>query len=154
MPKADKSISKIMGPLASKFGAGRSGLVEHWQDIAGTRFARISTPLRFQGGRDGRTLLIAAPGPAAALIMASGQSIIDKVNAYLGPDYIRHIKVIQTKMRDGQLAGGSHHKSSQLSPGDQRRLEDGLTDIQDDELKNALEKLGRHVISRQKKGSS
>ena len=147
-PKAGHAVSKIMAPLSRKFGAGRSGLNEHWEQIVGARFARISTPVRFLGGKNGRTLLISAPGPAAALIMAAGNSIIDRANGYLGPGYIRHIKVVQTKMRDGHLAGSKQMKSVDLTPRQAEELNLSLEKISNPDLKEALEELGRQVYSR------
>lgn len=146
-PPAGRAVAKIMKPLSGKFGAGRSGLNEHWEDIVGKRFARISTPLRFLGGRNGRTLLIAAPGPAAALITAAGSAIIDRANSYLGPGYIQHIKVQQTKMRDGQLAGAKANRSQDLTPRQNEELQLSLENIKDPDLKTALEKLGRQALS-------
>lgn len=148
-PPAGRAVAKIMKPLSGKFGAGRSGLTEHWEDIVGPRFARISTPLRFLGGRDGRTLLISAPGPAAALITAAGSSIIERANSYLGPGYIRHIKVQQSKMRDGQLAGTSAKRTRDLTPRQKEDLQLSLESVTDVKLKAALEKLGRQALSRE-----
>jgi len=147
-PRAESAVSKIMRPLSAKFGAGRSGLTEHWEEIVGARFARISRPVRFLGGREGRTLLISAPGPAAALIMAAGQSIIDKTNGYLGPGYIRHIKVIQSKIKDGQLAGSQVQRRKDLTPGEADKLQSSLENVKDPDVKKALERLGRHTIGR------
>jgi len=147
-PSAGRAVAKIMKPLSSKFGAGKSGLTEHWEDIVGPRFARISTPLRFQGGREGRTLLIAAPGPAAALITAAGSAIIERTNSYLGPNYIRHIKVQQTKMRDGQLAGTKINRAKDLTPRQSEELQLSLEKVTDPDLKAALEKLGRQALTR------
>lgn len=149
-PPAGRAVSKIMKPLAAKFGAGKSGLTEHWEDIVGPRFARISTPLRFQGGRDGRTLLIAAPGPAAALITAAGSAIIERANGYLGPGYIRHIKVQQTRMRDGQLAGTKANRTKDLTPRQSEELHLSLENVSDPDLRDALEKLGRQALTRKK----
>lgn len=147
-PPAGRAVAKIMKPLSGKFGAGRSGLTEHWEDIVGPRFAKISTPLRFLGGRDGRTLLISAPGPAAALITAAGSTIINKANSYLGPGYIRHIKVQQSKMRDGQLAGAKANRTQDLTPRQKEDLQSSLENVTNVELKAALEKLGRQALSR------
>ncbi len=147
-PKAGYAVSKIMRPLSAKFGAGKSGLTDHWEDIVGQRFARISRPVRFQGGRHGRTLLISAPGPAAALIMAAGSGIIDRANSYLGPGYIQHIKLVQTSMRDGQLSGARAKKTKDLTPAQKDELQSSLENVNDPDLKKALEKLGRHAISR------
>ena len=147
-PKADRAIAKIMRPLSAKFGAGRSGLTEHWADIVGQRFAKISRPERFLGGREGRTLLISAPGPAAALISAGGQTIIDRVNSYLGPNYIHHIKVKQSRIKDSQLTGSTQKRAKDLTPSQKDKLDSSLENIKDPELKQALEKLGRHALSR------
>jgi len=147
-PKAGRSVSKIMRPLSAKFGAGRSGLTEHWDDIVGPRFARISRPVRFLGGREGRTLLISAPGPAAALITAAGGAIIERTNSYLGPGYIRHIKVMQSKMRDGQLAGTTAQRSQDLTVKQKEKLQLSLEKINNPDLKQALEKLGRQTFTR------
>jgi len=147
-PKAGSTISKIMKPLSAKFGAGKSGLTEHWEDIVGPRFARISRPERFLGGRDGRTLLISAPGPAGALIMAAGSAIIDRTNSYLGPGYIRHIKVTQSKIRDGQLAGAKAQRSTDMTEGQKKELQLSLENIDNPDLKTALEKLGQQVLSK------
>ena len=147
-PKADRAVAKIMKPLSAKFGAGRSGLVDHWEEIVGPRFARISRPERFLGGREGRTLLISAPGPAASLISAAGQTIIDRVNSFLGPNYIRHIKVTQSRIKDSQLAGASPKRTQDLTHGQQNKLKSSLEKIQDPDLRQALEKLGRHALTR------
>lgn len=148
--KAGDAVSKIMRPLSGKFGAGKSGLTEHWEDIVGPRFARISHPVRFLGGRNGRTLLISAPGPAAALIMAAGSAIIDRTNGYLGPGYIQHIKVRQSKMRDGHLAGTKQIKSTDLTPGQSEELKLSLENVRDPDLKEALEQLGRQIYAKKR----
>ncbi len=147
-PKAERAISKIMRPLSAKFGAGRSGLVDNWPEIVGARFARISRPERFLGGREGRTLLISAPGPAAALITAAGQTIIDRANGFLGPGYVRHIKVVQSSLKDSQLSGSQQKRKQDLTVGQTEQLEKSLDKINDPELKQALEKLGRQAYSR------
>lgn len=147
-PKAEYAVSKIMRPLSAKFGAGKSGLTDHWEDIVGSRFARISRPVRFLGGREGRTLLITAPGPAAALITAAGQSIIDRTNSYLGPGYIRHIKVTQSRMKDSQLSGSKQKRAQDLTTGQKEKLQLSLEKVKDPDVRQALEKLGRQAISR------
>ncbi len=147
-PQAAKAVSKIMKPLSAKFGAGRSGLTEHWEDIVGPRFARISHPVRYLGGREGRTLLISAPGPAAALITAAGQGIIDRANGYLGPGYIRHIKVVQSRIKESNLAGSRPNRTIDLTPGQTEKLKSSLEKVRDPDLKKALEKLGRSALRR------
>ena len=147
-PHAGKVVGRIMQPLSRKHGGGHTGLAQNWADIVGERFAKISKPVRFAGGREGRTLVIEAPGAAAALIMASGSQIIDKVNAVMGPDHIRHIKVRQTKIKVDAKPATSKRG---LTPSEDNNLQSDLAKIGDDELKTALEKLGRTVIARETK---
>lgn len=144
-PHARNAVAKIMRPLAKKHGAGSTGLASHWDAIVGFRFAKISRPVKFASGREGRTLVIAAPGPAAALIMASSNKIIERANGFLGAGHIRHIKIIQTKLRTETSRRPAPQGLTQQA-GDQ--LQSGLESVGDAALKDALESLGRKVLSR------
>ncbi|MEP1230635.1 MAG: DciA family protein [Litorimonas sp.] len=147
LPTAGMAASRVMRPLAKKHGNGRSAmsLEPVWQQIMGPRWSKISTPVRYTGGKDGRTLIISAPGPAAALIMAASTPIIDRLNAHLGTGHIKRIRVIQSKMRAAQ------HKTARagLSPRKTAKLQERLSHLPDDTLKQALEKLGRGVLQQE-----
>lgn len=145
-PHARNAVAKIMRPLARKHGSGSTGLAAHWPAIAGPRFAKISRPLKFASGREGRSLVIAAPGPAAALIMASSNKIIERANGFLGAGHIRHIKIIQTNMRTESSRGRAAPRGLSQQAGD--RLQSGLETVEDPALKEALERLGRRVLSK------
>lgn len=144
-PPAARAVNKIMRPLSKKHGGGHTGLAAHWSEIVGGRFAKISKPIRFAGGREGRTLVIEAPGPAAALIMASASQIIDKVNAVMGPGHVRHLKVNQTRLK---AEPKPKHQVRGLTPSETQELQSGLENVKNPELKTALEQLGRGVITR------
>ena len=66
----------------------------------------------------------------------------------MGPGYIRHIKVSQSRIKDSQLAGGSQKRTKDLTTGQKDRLQSSLENIKDPDLRQALEKLGRHAIGR------
>lgn len=145
-PNAGLSVSKVMRPLAKKHGGGRSAfaLEKIWPEVMGPRWSKISSPVRFLGGRNGRTLIISAPGPAAALIMAQSGPIMERLNAHLGSGHVSRIKVVQTRMTKParpQLARG-------LAPREEIKLREGLSDIENERLKAALEKMGRQVLSK------
>ena len=144
-PHARSAVARIMRPLSSKHGAGSTGLAAHWPDIVGSRFAKISKPVKFSGKADERTLLISAPGPAAALIMASSRQIIDRANTYLGAGHLKRIKVLQTKMKT-EVSGQPAARGLTQQAGD--KLQSGLETVRDSDLKEALEKLGRRVLSK------
>lgn len=145
-PSAGMSVNKVMRPLAKKHGGGRSAIAleKIWPDIMGPRWSKISSPVRFLGGRNGRTLIISAPGPAAALIMAQSGPIIERLNAHLGASHISRIKVVQSRMTKPARTNVTRG----LAPRQEAKLRDGLSDIKSERLKKALEKMGRQVLSR------
>lgn len=145
-PSAGYAVSKVLRPLSKKYGGGSSALAlaRIWPEIVGERWSKISTPVRFVYGRHGRTLVISAPGAAAALIMAASGPIIDRLNTHLGPDHVKAIKIVQTKMR---MDGAKMRSTSGLRPTQAKALKDGLETVESDALKSALEKLGRGVLS-------
>jgi hypothetical protein len=146
-PSAGFAVSKVLRPLSKKYGGGSSALAlgRIWPEIVGNRWSKISTPVRFVYGRHGRTLVISAPGSAAALIMAASGPIIDRLNTHLGPYHVKAIKIVQTKMRTD---GAKMRTHSGLRPTQTKALRDGLETVESDALKAALEKLGRGVLTR------
>ena len=151
-PPLARPVTKIMRPLTRKHGSGVKILEPVWDKIMGARFAKISEPVKFTGAPDSRTLVIKAPGPASALIMASNTQIIDRLNAFLGPGYVRSIKVISGAVKSGTSRAAktqiSKPQANKLPPETQKQLSSGLENITDPDLKAALEKLGEQVLAK------
>ena len=145
-PSAGLSVSKVMRPLARKYGGGRSAIAleKIWPEIMGPRWSKISSPVRFLGGRTGRTLIISAPGPAASLILAQSGPILQRLNAHLGPSHVSRIKVVQSRMTKPART----QPNRGLAPRQETALHAGLSDIKSERLKQALEKMGRQVLSK------
>lgn len=144
-PHARNAVAKIMRPLTKKHGSGSTGLAQHWESIIGPRFAKFSKPVKFSGGSGNRALIISAPGPAAALIMASSQTIIDRANSFLGAGHIQRLRIIQTRLRT-EPSTTLPAKGLSQQAGD--KLQSSLENIHDTELKQALEALGRKVLAK------
>lgn len=147
-PAAARSVAKVVKPLAKKFKSGSSAetLIPHWPKIVGERWAKFSRPEKFAGGKEGRLLVISAPGSAAAIITASSGPIIDRVNLFLGEGAVSDIRVIQRQIR--RSVPKPTGRTQGLSPRQEDRLQSGLAKMHESELKAALEKLGRGVLSR------
>ena len=147
-PMAGVAVTKVLRPLSKKFGgktgASAAALTKHWPQIVGARWAKISSPVKFTGARDSRTLVIAAPGAAATLIMSASGPIIERLNGHLGDGYVSRIRVIQTKM---STATKTSIPKRGLSPREESQLQEGLSNIENDGLRQALEKLGRGVLT-------
>jgi len=145
-PNAGLAVSKIMRPLARKHGGGSSALAleKIWPEIMGPRWFKISSPVRFLGGRNQRTLIISAPGPAASLILAQSGPILERLNAHLGSSHVSRIKVVQSRMT---IPARSEPKKG-LAPRQEADLRDGLSKVKNERLKRALEKMGRQILSK------
>lgn len=97
-PSAGRVLeASVLRPLAKKFGPGTSELRLHWKEIVGEALARWTRPERLQSGAAGRTLVISARGPAAALIEAQSGRILDRVSQYTGSRPAR-LKVVQSRL--------------------------------------------------------
>ncbi len=138
-PSAGWSTNKIMRPLSKKFGPGKNALQNHWPQIIGEKWAALSKPISVRGGKDGKTLLIEAKGPAAALIQANAGQLIAKVNQFLGPNAIAKIKVKQ-----GRIAPSPTTKKQEQRPAD-KQVCSSLEMSTEIRLEQALNKLGRKI---------
>ena len=142
------AVGKVVRPLAKKFGSGTTDLSRHWPQIVGDRWAKISKPERFTGGREGRTLIISAPGAAASLIMASSGPIIERLNNFLGAGSVARIKVVQRAMKASPKTKSAPLPPRGLTPSEAQELQSGLENITHSGLRDALEKLGRGALTR------
>ncbi len=151
-PSAGMAVTKIMRPLARKHGGGSSALAleKIWPEIMGPRWSKISSPVRFLGGRQGRTLIISAPGPAAALILAQSGPILQRLDAHLGQGHVARIKVVQGRM----TRPAATQPKRGLPPRKASELQESLSEIENPRLKAALEKMGRSVLIRNEKSVS
>lgn len=147
-PHAAHSLSKVIRPLSKKHGAGLSPIIENWTAIAGKRFAKHARPIRITGGREGRTLIIKAAGPASALVAASSGQILERLNTLLGYGHIARIKVTSGAMETTSIP--QTRQKARLSPLETEQLQSGLETVSDIGLKEALEKLGRAALAKSK----
>ncbi len=146
-PHLSHQVGKLVRPLSKKYGSNVSDLAHNWADIIGAKFGRLSKPVKFTGSAKGRRLIISAPGPAATLMSASKTQLLDKLNSFLGPDYVKDLYFIQSRKKASQSDFKSVPKRG-LSSKEREALQNGLERVVNPELKAALEKLGRHVSSK------
>ena len=149
MRSAGWTANKLLRPMAKKHGSTTSVAVlnANWHQFAGPKFGKLSRPVRVQGTKSGRTVVVDAAGPAASLVAASSDQILARINAFVGGDGFTAIRVQQARMeRDQPIA---RQPSRGLRPSEEQALQGRLADISSPELKAALEKLGRSVISKE-----
>lgn len=95
-PRVSKSLKAILKPLDDRFGPGVGALEAHWPAIVGETLSQRTRPIKLsKRGRGGGTLDLAAPGPVAALVQHQIPTIIARANAFLGPDAVAKVRIIQ-----------------------------------------------------------
>ncbi len=148
MPSVGRTISAKLLPKMDSPGANVGALAERWTEIVGPRLGALSRPVRIVKGRSGRVLVIEAPSAAAPMIQHQSGIIIQRAQLG-GAGQIKALRVQQTKTapKIGPRAK-SMPKPRQLSPARKQELEAYLADVQDEDIRAALFRLGEAILTR------
>ena len=142
---------RVTGPIRRKRGLAEMALISEWPDIIGAALAAECLPLRVAQGADGTggTLHIRVSGALALELQHLQPQVIDRINGYFGYRAIARIALQQGPIRV--------RKPKALAPvtppsdEDAAALAAQLDTIDDDDLRQALETLGRGVLSRKQR---
>ena len=139
-------------------GFAVSKLLTHWTEIMGVDIAKISVPVNVRYGRQGlgATLTLLTTGANAPILEMQKEQIRAKANACYGYNAISKVTVTQTSatgFSEGQVAFG--HKSKPADTATRPQISDAARGIarkvDDESLKQALERLGQNIISKSKR---
>lgn len=172
-------VSKLLDPVIERRAGMTMDLIASWEEIVGHKHAARSRPEKLQwsrshggsggagddgnehGGNEGfeaATLVVACDGGYALYLQHDSDSVLSQVNEYFGFSAVSRMKLVQKPIRTTGRSVGQQRTSSEqfnntnsLAEDKRSRLEDLVGKLENDDLKKALEKLGRGVFS---KGSS
>lgn len=154
-----KRTATLLGDRIRRVGENRgfavSRLLTHWAEIAGPDIAAIARPVNvgYARGGFGATLTILTTGAQAPMLEMQKEKLREKVNAVYGYNAISKVRITQTAptgFAEGQ-AQFEPKKPEVAKPLDQKILTQAAltaSPIQDEELRNALEHLGRNILSK------
>jgi hypothetical protein len=155
IPVSDLAID-ILDPVLRKRAGISMGLIQSWGEIVGDRLASRSRPEKItwprRGGEDDpfepATLVIAAEGMAALHLQHETGEIIARVNAYLGFNAVRRIRIVQKPV------GGTEQRKRPVprpvSSSEAARISGAVSGIEDEDLRASLERLGKSVLGSRK----
>ncbi|PRD45737.1 DUF721 domain-containing protein [Phyllobacterium phragmitis] len=158
-PLADMA-SGVLDPVLRKRAGINLALLQSWEDIIGSALGTQSRPLKILWPRRAHeddpfqpaTLVIACEGFAAIRIQHETGEIISRVNGFLGFAAIGRIKIEQkpvpiaaSRRRVGQAV---------VDAASEKHIEAVTAEIEDDDLRAALARLGRSVIAEKAKRQS
>jgi hypothetical protein len=152
-------VGKIVGETFTRQGFASAELVTRWSEIVGAEISAHSEPIKIQwqrpspshpspasGGGSGwgqepGTLVLRVEGPEAIEIQHLAGVICERVNRFLGWRAIARIA-----LRQAPLRRGAREKTARGNdPVATARIAESLSDISDEDLRQALARLGAAV---------
>lgn len=151
-----RPLAAPLGSIAKRTlgrrGFAEGGLITDWRAVVGAELAascwpdRISFPL---GKKDGGTLRIRVAGGLAIELQHLVPQVLDRINGHFGYRAIERISILQAPP-DGDRArrpAATTRPAPPRDPGLQNSLEAALAEVGDPEIRAALARLGRAMIS-------
>jgi hypothetical protein len=141
----------VVGAVGETFrrqGFASIELVTHWDDIVGPEIAALCEPMKLQWARtkdpedaEPATLVLRVEGPAAIEIQHLAGILIERVNRFFGWQAVGRLA-----MRQAPLARRARPKPRPaIDPAAASRIAEGLSGIEDADLRAALGRLGAAI---------
>ncbi len=145
-----KAADAITRPAFGRRGFALGALLTHWQQIAGERLSGYCQPekLHFaQGKGENGTLWIRVEGAAALELQHMQPVLISRINTLCGFRAVAALRIVQ-----GPIAArpAPPHPPRPLRPAEKQAVQQEVAQIQDPQLRAALERLGSGIRSRKK----
>ena len=144
------SLPRVTKRLFGQRGFAEGGLAADWSGIVGAGLAARCRPgklafARATERRDG-TLTLRVEAPFATEVQHLAPQIMERINGYFGYRAVARLKLLQGPLPKRRKA--SPPAARALEPGEEEELVRSLCTVDDPELRQALESLGRAVIGR------
>ena len=146
-PLAELTAAALSGPLKAQ-GFASAEIIARWGTIVGAEIAAHSEPLKITWPRavgeeppEPATLVLRVEGPAAIEIQHLSAVILERVNRFFGWQAIGRLSLRQAPLRRRAPPA----PPAPPDPAETARIAASLPEIEDDNLKEALARLGAAV---------
>jgi hypothetical protein len=140
-------LHKTLKDAFAKQGFASAELVTRWTEIVGAEIAAHSQPEKIQWPRplDGQTpepgtLVLRVEGPTAIEIQHLSAVVLERVNRFFGWQAVRALR-----LRQAPLRRSAPKPLSGPDPAETARVAATLSRIEDDDLRDALARLGAAI---------
>ncbi len=150
-------LGKVVGETFTRQGFASAELVTRWTEIVGGEIAAHSEPIKIQWprpvspsarasddglalGRPAGTLVLRVEGPAAIEIQHLVNVICERVNRFLGWRAVERIA-----LRQAPLRRISRRRAAAPDPAAAARIAASMPEVADEDLRQALARLGAAV---------
>jgi len=152
-----KHVGRLTRKIYQSHGFAYAEILTQWATIVGPEMAQVCKPktIRWPRGMEskknerhklGGTLVIMAVGPCALELQHDTPRIIERLNTHYGYGAITSIKIVQGHLDFPEPVVPRTPPS--LPPEREDQLQTRLDDVEDEDLKRALAKLGRGAMSK------
>lgn len=155
--RAAALVEKPVRRAGESRGFAVTRLLTHWDEVAGPDIASVSRPVKVTYGRSGlgATLTVLTTGPHAPTLEMQKDLLKARINACYGYAAISRVSITQTApvgFAEGQVAFAPAPKATpRADPEVTRAAEHATAPVADDNLRSALERLGRNVLAANRK---
>jgi hypothetical protein len=147
-----RPLSELLAPTLTGVlkaqGFASAEILSRWAQIVGPEIAASSEPLKINWPRvhgeetpEPATLVLRVEGPAALEIQHMSAVILERVNRFFGWQAIGRIALRQAPLR----RPAAKKRPAPADPAAAARIADALPDIKDDDLRNAIGRLGAAI---------
>jgi len=149
----------MLAPALKARGFANLEVLKRWDDLVGPALAGRCRALELKWPPRGRqsdpdgtpataTLIVAAEAAAALELQYGAPRLIERVNALLGWKAVGRLALRQQPVARARPAP---LRDAPLSAAEQERIEMSVVGIEDENLRRALQQLGKGVIQRNKR---
>jgi hypothetical protein len=155
-----EAANRLIDPVLARKAGINTALIGSWDEIAGAEFADCTRPEKITwprrnsemrgeaGGIEPGVLIIACEGARALFLTHAQGELIQRINGFFGYPAIRQIRIVQKPVAPRQKA---RRKPRALTPAENAQLRTMTGEIENENLKAALDRLGRAVIGSRKR---
>ena len=150
---ASAFLKKSIPEAASGRGFAQSRLLTQWPEIAGGKIAKIARPVKVSYAKNGlgATLVLLTNGANAPLLQMQIPEILRRVNAVYGYRAIQDIRITQSSrygLAEDPVEFEHNSPTKPLSKESTEAIEALVKDVENDNLRAALNRLGQSVNRR------
>lgn len=147
-------VGRVINPIARKRGFAAADLIAAWGDVVGAELADCTRPEKIvwprgeaNADRPG-VLTLKVDGPRAVVVQHQLDQVVERVNAFFGYAAVGHVRIVQGPL--GRTPKPRPVDDGALAAADEARLQAAIGRVEDEPLRDALDRLGRGVLKRHK----
>lgn len=149
------ALPKIAAKAIGKRGFAEASLITDWGTIVGKDLALVSQPDKLSfppGKRAGATLHIRVQGGVATELQHLEPMVIERINGHFGYGAVARLRLVHAPLdRRPARRGMPKMRTAKPSPELRAKLDTMLAEVADEDIRNALERLGTAILIRDAK---